>query len=205
MPKELDMNAATQSAESAGRRKLILLVIGEALTLAAGAAAMILFDLGWAGAILMALLIAAFTVALFRAGEARAKAAGDFSSAMGRYNRRMLAAGAVYVVGLFGAIWANDSLNADGTLAFLFAFAPSVGVLMMVWAMGRLVAEEEDEYLRFRIVRSALVGLGALLTLATVWGFFEQFDLVPHAPTWLAVPVFALGFGFANCLRWGRE
>jgi uncharacterized membrane protein YkvI len=197
---ELDMNEAGET----GRGRLIALVIAEAVVLFAGAAAMILSDFGWAGAIGMAVLIAVFTITLFRAGEERARASGSFSPAMGRYNRRMLAAGGIYVVGLFGAIWANDTLQADGALAFLFAFAPSVGVLTMVWAMGRLLSEETDEYLRFRLVRSSLFGLGTLLTLATVWGFFEQFDLVPHAPTWLAVPVFALGLGFANCTRWGR-
>lgn len=197
--------SAIANKETLGRRKLVLLVIAEAVAIAAAAAAMIWFDLGWAGAILMALLVSVFTVSLIRAGEDRAKATGNYSPAMGSYNRRMLVAAGIYVVGLFGAIWAHDTLGADGLLAFLFAFAPSVGVLMMVWAMGRLVADETDEYLRHRYVRSSLFGLGTLLTLATIWGFFEQFDLVPHAPTWLAVPIFALGLGFGNCVRWGRE
>ena len=192
-------------APARARLSFAALVVAEAAALAIGAALMILFDLGVAGAVGLAVLIAVFTYTLFRAGERRAIAAGNFSPAMGRYNRRMLTAGGIYIVGLFGAIWANDTLQADGLVAFLFAFAPSVGVLVMVWAMGRLIAEEEDEYLRHRYVRSSLFGLGTLLTLATVWGFFEQFDLVPHAPTWLAVPVFALGLGLANCLPWGRE
>ena len=198
------MNALADNEQS-GRRKLVLLVIAEAVVIAAAGAAMILFDLGWTGAILMALLVSVFTVTLIRAGEDRAKATGNYSPAMGSYNRRMLIASGIYVVGLFGAIWANDTLGADGMLAFLFAFLPSVGVLAMVWAMGRLVADETDEYLRHRYVRSSLFGLGTLLTLATIWGFFEQFDLVPHAPTWLAVPIFAIGLGIGNCLRWGRE
>ena len=195
----------TSPIKAPSRGAFTALVIAEAATLAVAMAATIMLDLRWLGVVGMVVIVAIFTVTLFRAGESRARAAGNFSPAMGRYNRRMLAASGIYVVGLFGAIWANDSLGADGLLAFLFAFAPSVGVLMMVWAMGRLVAEEDDEYLRFKLVRSALVGLGGLLTLATVWGFFEQFDLVPHAPTWLAVPVFAIGFGFANCLRWGGK
>ena len=198
------MNALADN-EQAGRRKLVLLVVAEAVVIAAAAFAMIWFDLGWAGAIAMAVLVSVFTVTLIRAGEDRAKATGNFSPAMGSYNRRMLIASGIYVVGLFGAIWAHDTLGADGMLAFLFAFAPSVGVLMMVWAMGRLVADETDEYLRHRYVRSSLFGLGTLLTLATIWGFFEQFDLVPHAPTWLAVPIFAIGLGIGNCVRWGRQ
>ena len=194
-------------ANSAGARSgFAALVIAEAVVLAIAAAAMIWFDLGWAGPVIMLLLVAAFTFTLVRATEARARAAGNFSPAMGRYNKRMLIAGGIYVVGLFGAVWAHDELGVGGATAFLFAFAPSVGVLMMVWAMARLIADETDEYLRYRYVRASLFGLGGLLTLATVWGFFEQFDLVPHAPTWLAVPVFAIGLGFGNCLpRGGRE
>ena len=198
------MNAAAEPAAPRSRRNLILIVVAEAVALAAAAFAMITFNLGWMGAVGMAVLIAAFTFALFRVGERRAIETGNFSPAMGRYNRRMLAAGAVYVVGLFGAIWAHDELHPNGAVAFLIAFLPSIGVLWMVYAMGRLVAEEEDEYLRYRHVRASLFGLGTLLTLATIWGFFEQFDLVPHVPTWAAVPIFALGLGVANCTRWGR-
>jgi hypothetical protein len=186
------------------KRRLWPIVVAEALFLAAAVATMFYLNLGWIGAVVIAAVVAVFTVMIFRAGERNAKAQGNFSPAMGRYNRRMLAAGAVYVVGLFSAIWAHDNLALNTALAFLFALAPSVGVLMMVAAMGRLLIEETDEYLRHRYVRASLFGLGALLTIATVWGFFEQFDLVPHAPSWMAVPVFAIGLGIAQCGRWGR-
>lgn len=198
------MNAVTED-HAPSRNKLVAVVILEAIALTVGAAAMIVFDLGLAGAVGMAVLVAVFTYTLFRAGERRAIEAGNFSPAMGRYNRRMLAAGAIYVVGLFTAIWAHDELHPDGLAAFVLASLPSVGVLWMVYAMGRLLAEEEDEYQRHRHIRASLFGLGTLLTLATIWGFFEQFDLVPHVPTWAAVPVFALGLGFASCSPWGRE
>ena len=198
------MPAISEPDRAPPSRTLVMLVIAEALVLTAGAAAMIVYDLGIAGAAGMAVLVAVFTYTLFRAAERRAMDSGSFSPAMGRYNRRMLAAGAIYVVGLFTAVWAHDELHPDGLGAFVFALLPSIGVLWMVWAMARLLAEETDEYLRYRMVRSSLFGLGMLLTLATVWGFFEQFDLVPHVPTWAAVPVFALGLGFANCTRWGR-
>ena len=192
------------TAIEAGKRRLWPIVLAEALFVAAAVAAMFYLDLGWIAAILIAALVADFTVMIFRAGERKAREQGNFSPAMGRYNRRMLAASAVYVVGLFGAILAHDNLALNTALAFLIALAPSIGVLMMVAAMGRLIVEETDEYLRYRYVRSSLFGLGILLTLATVWGFFEQFGLVPHAPSWMAVPVFAVGLGIAQCGRWGR-
>jgi len=204
MTKGLDMNSVAETAGSNSRRKLILLVIAEAVTLGLASVAMIVLDLGWIGAIVIALLVAAFTYGLFKAGENRARENGNFSPAMGRYNRRMMAAGAIYVVGLFGAIWVHDAFHPNGIIAFFVAFLPSIGVLMMVYAMGRLVAEEEDEYQRHRHIRASLFGLGTLLTLATIWGFFEQFDLVPHMPAWAAVPVFAIGLGIANCTPWGR-
>lgn len=199
------MNAAVEGPGAAGRNRLIALVIVEAVMLTAAAIAMIVFDLGWIGAVLMAVLIAGFTYTLFKVGERRLVEAGNFSPALGRYNRRMLAAGAFYVVGLFTAIWVHDELHPSGLAAFGIALLPSIGVLWMVYAMGRLLAEEEDEYLRHRHIRASLFGLGTLLTLATIWGFFEQFDLVPHVPTWAAVPIFCLGLGLANCTPWGRQ
>ena len=189
----------------AAKSRMWLWVAGEAVALAVAIAAAILFDLGWIGGIAIVALVALFTVMIVRSGEQQALQSGNFSPAMRRYNRRMMAASAVYVVGLFGAIWLHDNLNLPSAAAFLVALAPSVGVLMMVAAMGRLIVEETDEYLRHRYVRSSLFGLGTLLTLATIWGFFEQFDLVPHAPSWMAVPVFAIGIGIAHCGRWGGE
>ena len=87
------MNAVVQNADRASRRKLVALVALEFATLASAAVATIIFNLGWPGAIVIALIVAVFTVTLIRAGEGRAKATGNFSPAMGRYNRRMLTAG----------------------------------------------------------------------------------------------------------------
>ena len=187
------------------RHSLLLLVVGEFLALGLAAAAMIWFELGWLGAVMIVVIVAVFTTAIVRAGEKRAVESGCASSAMARYNRRMLAVSGLYVVGLLGAVWAHDLLKPTGPLAYLIAFAPSVGVLAMIWAMARLLIEETDEYLRYRTIRSYLFGLGTLLTLATVWGFFEQFGLVPHVPNWAAVPVFAIGMGLASCTSWGRK
>ena len=186
-------------------RRMFVLALAEAAALAIAVYAMFQFELGWIGAVAIAILIAVFAVLMFRAGEQRAIATGNFSPAMGRYNRRMLLASLAYVVGLFTAIYAHDNLALTSVTAFAVALLPSAGVLGMVWAMARLIAEEEDEYLRYRYVRSSLFGLGTLLTLATIWGFFEQFDLVPHVPTWAAVPVFAIGLGIAHCTRWGQK
>lgn len=187
------------------KRNFILLIVGEFVLLGLAAVAMIWFDLGWIGALIIAAIVAVFTVAIVRTGEKRAAESGCGSTAMTRYNRRMLIVSGLYVIGLLGAVWAFDLLEPTGPLAYVIAFAPSVGVLAMVWAMARLLVEETDEYLRYRTVRSYLFGLATLLTLATIWGFFEQFGLVPHVPSWAAVPLFAIGMGLSQLVRWGRQ
>ena len=189
---------------ASSKTRLTLLIAVEAMAIAGVLYLLIARDAGWIGIVLLFAVVAVFTVTIIRAGEAHARARGAFSSAMARYNKRMLVASAAYVAGLFGAIWVHDNLDMPQALAFTSALAPSIGVVMMVVAMGRLIAEESDEYLRQRHVRAALFGLGGLLTIATVWGFLEQFGLVPHAPGWMAVPVFAIGLGIASCTRWGR-
>ncbi len=51
---------------------------------------------------------------------------------------------------------------------------------------------EAGEFLRQRAIHAALIGLVAVLVLATVWGALELFRLVPHAAGWWAVPAFAV-------------
>jgi hypothetical protein len=71
----------------------------------------------------------------------------------------------------------------------------------MLCAMVSLLREETDEYIRARLVRQWLFGGGVLLVLATVWGFFEQFGMAPHVPSWVAFPVFAVGMSFAMIVK----
>ena len=190
---------ADEAVVATSKRSLLPLVLsGLALVVAIWAS--FRFDLRWAGAGIVIALLGVVTWLSFRAGERAAIDAGRFSPALHRYNRRMLTAAALYVAGLMIAVWIHDTLHPPTLVAFLTALLPSLGVLAMIWALARLVTEETDEYLRHRSIIAALVGLGGLLALATLWGFFEQFDLVPHVPTWAAVPVFGVGFGLGNCL-----
>lgn len=179
--------------------RIAALIAGEAVAVAVVLYLMIVRDAGWIAVVLLFAVVIVFTGMIMRTGESLARSRGSFSPAMARYNRRMLGASLVYVAGLFLAIWVHDRFEPQGLPAFIVALAPSAGILLMVAAMARLLVEETDEYLRSRYIRSALFGLGTLLTLATVWGFFEQFGLVPHAPGWLAAPVYALGLGIASC------
>jgi hypothetical protein len=53
-----------------------------------------------------------------------------------------------------------------------------------------------------------LIATGFLLSVATAWGFAEDFDVLPHVPAFYAVVVWFGGFWLGACVnRWleGRE
>jgi hypothetical protein len=49
-----------------------------------------------------------------------------------------------------------------------------------------------------------LWGIGITLALATVWGFLENADLVPHLSSFLMFPLFCGAMGLAQPFIWRR-
>jgi hypothetical protein len=131
--------------------------------------------------------------------------AGNSSPAMQRYNRRALIFAFGYMAALFAAIGATDMFKPQGAVAWVLAILPSLPIAYMVYAMGRYLTEEDDEYLRMKAASAALIATGLLLVVATTWGFLESFGLVPHQPGWWAVPVWAVGLGLGQLVMKARE
>jgi hypothetical protein len=179
-------------------RRLVYLMVAYPIVMIACAFALVRFGLGWPGVAVLLVVGMGGMFALIRAGQARARLLGCGSPAMTRYSRRMMIASLCYMAILFLAVYLFGELHVRGPLLWALALATALPVLGMIWAMGRLVIEESDEYLRSRIVHQALFGTGGLLALATVWGFLEQFMLVPHVPAWAAVPTFAVMLGVSQ-------
>ena len=179
------------------------------IALMAGGVAGVLFlrryDLGWVGALVMSVVLLVATVSLIRAAGRRARTLGCASPAMLRYNRRMILFSMVYMIAFFAATYAYKRLHVTGPGLWIAGLAPSVGVVGMIWAMARLIAEETDEYLRFNLAKQALVATGLVLVISTVWGFLEQFGLLPHVPSWIMLPLFAVMLGVSNLVRWVRS
>lgn len=141
-----------------------------------------------------------------RATERAQAACGAFSPATRRYNRRGLIWSFAYMLLLFVAIIGSRALHAQGPLLWLLAVLPALPILYLIWAMARYLVEEQDEYLRMKVVNAALSATGLLLAVATVWGFLETFSLVPHVPSWAAVPVWAVGLGLGTFVnRWTEK
>ena len=132
---------------------------------------------------------------LSREAAANARRRGCATAAGMAYNRRMLPLSAAYVVVLLGAILMHDRLHVTGPVLYLIAILPALPLIGVVWALGRFLVEETDEYQRALAVRKMLVATGFLLVLATIWGFLEQFGLVPHLPAYWCFIVWCIGLG----------
>ncbi|EIZ79928.1 hypothetical protein WSK_1466 [Novosphingobium sp. Rr 2-17] len=141
-------------------------------------------------------------IPLVRSTERAQAQDGALSRAVRRYNRRSMIWSFAYALLLFAAIGGRKALvshgMADSPVLWVLAVLPALPLLYLLWAMGRYLAEEQDEYLRMRAVNSALFATGLLLAIATIWGFLGTFRLVPQAPGWAAVPIWAIGMGLAN-------
>lgn len=133
-------------------------------------------------------------IPLVRAGERQNRA----RPVTVRYNRRILSASMGYVLGLGIALAIWTSYEPSGPVAVAIALLPTIPTFAMIWAMGRYLVEETDEYLRYRMVRAAIMSLGMVLAIGIFWGFLETFRLVPHIWAWWVLPVWAVGLGLAQ-------
>lgn len=137
-------------------------------------------------------------VPFVRAAERRSAAKGCMNPVIIRYNRRILLASFGYVLGLGIAITLWKQFEPPVPVSFALALLPTLPTFFMIWAMGRYLVEETDEYLRFQTIRAALMSLGMVLAVGLFYGFLEVFKLVPHIEAYWVLPVWAIGLGFAQ-------
>jgi hypothetical protein len=68
----------------------------------------------------------------------------------------------------------------------------------VIWAMGRYLDEEQDEFQRMKQVRSMMLAFGLTLFVCTAWGFISQYAEVWALPLYLVFPLFCGLWGFAS-------
>jgi len=120
------------------------------------------------------------------------------SRAQGRYILRIAIATAAYLVTLAVAVRFVGHGAVTGPPAYLLAALPGLSVAGIFWAVGRLLVEEQDEYLRMLLVRQSLIATGFTLSVATIWGFLEDFHLVPHVHAFYIAILWFVGLGFGS-------
>jgi hypothetical protein len=128
--------------------------------------------------------------------------------AIQRYNKRVIVLSLIYSALLVGAVYGFKHHLVNGVFAWVAGTLPALPIIGIFAAIGLYLLEESDEYLRMMTVRQTLWASGFSLSIATIWGFLESFDLVSHLPVyWVSVLWFGgLGLGAcANKLSWGSS
>ena len=123
------------------------------------------------------------------------------SPAIKRYNRRVIALSLIYAALLFGAVYLFVHHLLSGPVAYVAAVLPALPIIGIFVVIGRYLVEESDEYLRDQFVRQALIATGFALSIATAWGFLENFDLVPHVYAYYAAILWFAGLGIGACFN----
>lgn len=118
-----------------------------------------------------------------------------------RYTRRVILLSIVYAIVLVGAVYAFKHQIVSGPLAWIAAILPGLAVVGFFVAIGRYLIEEQDEYLRMLMVRQTLWATGFALSLATIWGFLESFDLVGHIQSYYVAVLWFGGLGLGACMN----
>jgi len=102
------------------------------------------------------------------------------SVAWKRYSQRLIWLSLAYAVLLIIAVYGFKHRLFGGPASYIAAVLPALPIIGMFAAMGRYLVEETDEYVRMLMVRQTLWASGFTLSLATIWGFLDNFDLVGH-------------------------
>ena len=118
-----------------------------------------------------------------------------------RYTMRLLTVMTIYVVTLIGVnLWFKHA-PPTGALAYVAAILPALPIIAVFVVIGRLLVELRDEYVRMLLVRQSLIATGFALSVATAWGFLEDFLNVPHMPGYYAAVLWFGGLGLGGCVN----
>ena len=119
------------------------------------------------------------------------------SRAWKSYNVRLIWLSLLYAVFLIAAVYGFKHQLVPNGLEYFVAILPALPIIGIFGAMGRYLIEEQDEYVRMLMVRQVLWASAFSLSLATVWGFLDNFGLVGHADGyWIVIAwFFGLGLG----------
>jgi glucose uptake protein GlcU len=121
------------------------------------------------------------------------------SPAKRAYTIRISVSMAAYVVAIFGVVWVINHHPPSGWPRYVLAVLPALPIAGVIWALGRYLQEEADEYLRAVQARIVLRATGVTLVLTTAWGFLETFADGPNVPMYAVLIVFCAALGALQC------
>ncbi|MXO65793.1 hypothetical protein [Altericroceibacterium endophyticum] len=119
-----------------------------------------------------------------------------------RYMRRFLIATGLYIGTFMIGVRLVPDDAPPSPLYIGLALLPGLAILGWIWAMGRLLIEMEDEYLRMLEVRKFMIATAFALTISGVWGLLELYVTVPRLPVFMIFPLWCVGLAVGQI--WNR-
>lgn len=154
-------------------------------------------------------LVLPMIAAANRRSEARTAGCAAKGEAQRNYTKRVAVFTFLYLVVLGIMTFTLNQGDVHPAMRTFLALLPGFAVVGIFWSVGRLIVEEQDEFLRMLVIRQSLIATGFAMCAASVWGFLESAEVVQHldAYWWAVAWFFGLGIGAAaNRLRydtWG--
>ncbi len=118
-----------------------------------------------------------------------------------RYNWRVVWLSLAYGAALMAAVYGFKHQLLSGPVAYVVAVLPALPIIGIFAAIGRYLIEEQDEYVRMLMVRQTLWASGFTLSLATAWGFLENFGLAGHVDAYYIAVAWFFGLGLGGLIN----
>jgi hypothetical protein len=121
--------------------------------------------------------------------------------AIRRYTISVALLMSAYVLALIGVNIFFENSAPTGLSAYAAAVLPALPIVGVFFVIGRLLVELKDEYVRMLMVRQTLIATAFMLSVATIWGFIQDFGLLPHVPAYWAAVIWFGGLGVGGCVN----
>lgn len=115
------------------------------------------------------------------------------SVAKKRYERDILRLMAAYAVVLICSEWFVKHDGHEHFYLYFWSVIPALPILGVLARMGRYLQEEKDEYQRWVVMQSILVGAGVLLATLVVNDFLRVFANAAALPPFVSYILFCVG------------
>jgi hypothetical protein len=118
-----------------------------------------------------------------------------------RYLKRFIPIILFYVAGIFLASTAIPEKAEPNLSTIGIALIPGLAIVGIVWAMGRLVVELDDEYLRMLEIRKSLVATAVVLATTGTIGLLELYTTMPKTRMFFVFPLWCAGLGIGGLVN----
>lgn len=117
------------------------------------------------------------------------------SEAKKRYQKDVWRWMALYGVLLLSSAWFVKHDGSERWFRYFWSVLPAIPVVGVLARMGRYLREETDEYQRWLVMQSILVGTGVLLGAVVVNDFLRSFAGSAGLPPFAEFILFCAGMG----------